>query len=76
MRLHLWVYEVAGNPLLTQTMSLYWNHLRRATALCGRSIPADVWEEHGAIVDAIVRHDAAAAEKHALHHARGAATRI
>src|SRR5215475_4284430 len=30
MALHMWIYTVAGNPLIVQTMNLYWNHLRRA----------------------------------------------
>jgi DNA-binding GntR family transcriptional regulator len=76
MRLHLWVYEVAANPLLVQTMNLYWNHLRRANSLRPRQLPQAVWEEHDALVDAIARHDPAAAEKHALEHAHGAASRL
>ena len=30
MRFHLWICQVAGNPLLSDTMRLYWSHLRRA----------------------------------------------
>ncbi|HEX4383400.1 MAG TPA: GntR family transcriptional regulator [Myxococcales bacterium] len=76
MRLHLWVYEVAGNPILTQTMGIYWNHLRRGIGLLQHTIPKDVWDEHESIVDAIARNDPAAAEKHALLHTHGAAARL
>lgn len=76
MRLHLWIYEVAGNPILTQTMGIYWNHLRRAGGLRQPAISKDdLWEEHGAIVDAIVRNDPAAAAQHAHQHAHGAGLR-
>ena len=78
MDLHMWIYKVAGNPLLVQTMNLYWNHLRRAMAeiLRDRSRREGVWDEHEDIVEAIADRDPEAAAKYAAAHARGASNRI
>ncbi|HKA89838.1 MAG TPA: GntR family transcriptional regulator [Haliangiales bacterium] len=77
-RFHMWTYRVAGNPLLVDTMGLYWNHLRRAMAeLLRRPSGRDlVWDEHQAILDAIVAGDADEARARALAHARDASARL
>jgi DNA-binding GntR family transcriptional regulator len=78
MRLHLWINEVAGNPLLTQTMELTWSHLHRAMGYILRQ-PASravVWDEHELMVDAITHGEAKLAEKLALQHTHGAAERV
>lgn len=78
MQFHMWIYKLAGNPLLVDTMRLYWNHLRRAMAEVLR--PAEgrkrVWDEHEAIAKALHERDAAAAERHARRHVRDAAQRV
>lgn len=78
MQLHMWIYDLAGNPLLVDTMRLYWNHLRRAMAEVLRPPESRkrVWDEHEAIVKALLDRDAAAAERHALRHVRDAAQRV
>ena len=78
MRFHMWVYQIAGNPLLVQTMELYWNHLRRSMGHILRQPQsrAVVWDEHEAILRAIMRHDQEAAAARALQHAHGAAERV
>jgi DNA-binding GntR family transcriptional regulator len=75
---HAWVYQLAGNPLLVETMGLYWNHLRRAMGEVLRrpAIRSQIWDEHQAIFEAIVDKNAAAAAKLALAHVRDAAARI
>jgi DNA-binding GntR family transcriptional regulator len=78
MRFHTWIYRVAGNPLLAETMGMYWNHLRRAMSEILRR-PArrqEIWDEHEAILKAIIEQDAKLAEKRALAHARDASLRI
>ncbi|HEX4383886.1 MAG TPA: GntR family transcriptional regulator [Myxococcales bacterium] len=78
MKFHMWIYQAAGNPLLVQTMDLYWNHLRRSMAHILR-LPqsrAVVWDEHEAMLRAIIRHDPEAAAARALQHTNGAAARI
>jgi DNA-binding GntR family transcriptional regulator len=78
LRFHMWIYQVAGNPLLVETMRLYWNHLRRAMGEILRypSSRATIWEEHQRILRAIVEGDPDAASAGALAHAHDAAERI
>ena len=78
MRFHMWIYRVAGNPLLADTMRLYWNHLRRAMAelLQQPASRKNIWAEHEAILEAIARHDAKTAGQRALAHVRDASERI
>jgi len=74
MEFHLWVCRVSGNPLLLQTMRLYWNHLRRAMGevLQAPGRRQEIWDEHDALLRGISRHNPAAAAQHATLHARAA----
>lgn len=75
MRFHLWLYRAAGNPLIVETMRLYWNHLRRAMGVVLKE-PASrrrIWLEHEAILGAVAAHDAATAADGALRHVHDAA---
>jgi DNA-binding GntR family transcriptional regulator len=78
MRFHLWICRVAGNPLLTDTMRLYWNHLRRAMGevLQQRSRRDQIWEEHEALLQGIINRNPVAAAHHATVHARAASKSI
>lgn len=78
LRFHMWIYRTAGNPLLVDTMGLYWNHLRRAMGEVLREPKGrpQVWDEHEKILRAIAARDGEAAEKHAGRHAREAARRV
>jgi DNA-binding GntR family transcriptional regulator len=71
---HMWMYEVAGNPLLVDTMRLYWNHLRRPMGEPLGHGPA--WDDQRRILTAIIAGDADAAAACALAHARDEAARI
>lgn len=75
---HAWIYQVAGNPLLVETMGLYWNHLRRAMGEVLRrpSSRSQIWDEHQGVLKAIVEHDAGKAARLSLAHVRDAAQRI
>lgn len=75
MRFHMWIYAASGNPLLLETMSHYWNHLRRVMGEVLRHRPRrrQVWMEHEAILRAIIEQDGKTAEALALTHARDAA---
>lgn len=63
MDFHFFVYELADNPLILETMRLNWRHLRRAMGEVLRSgdLSARVWPEHEAILDAMIEGDAARA---------------
>ena len=78
MAFHIWIYETAGNPLLTDTMRLYWHNLRRAmTVVLGPRVDRKlVWDEHEAIFDAIVTGDGTLAALLAQNHIRGASERV
>jgi DNA-binding GntR family transcriptional regulator len=68
--IHMWLYRVAGNPLMVETMRLYWNHLRRAMVevLKEPGTRRHVWDEHATIVEAVAAHDPALAAERALKH--------
>src|SRR2546425_13156960 len=71
MRFHLWICRVAGNPLLSDTMRLYWNHLRRAMSEVLQQ-PArrdPIWQEHEALLQGIIKRDPSEATPRAHPHA-------
>ncbi|HEY0879560.1 MAG TPA: GntR family transcriptional regulator [Zeimonas sp.] len=78
MAFHIWLYEAAGNPLLTETLRLYWNHLRRAMIAVLEPVGTRerTWDEHEAILGAVLAGDARRAQRLSLHHIRGAARRV
>jgi DNA-binding GntR family transcriptional regulator len=78
MEFHLWICRLAGNPLLVETVSHYWNHLRRAMGevLRPTQYREQTWKEHEAIFRAIAARDTKAAEECALRHVKGAAERV
>ena len=69
---HRFIYEASGNPVLLDTARLHWPHTRRVMAIYLRHpVPAEgIWNEHEAILDAIVAGDAATAERLSSEHAR------
>lgn len=70
---HRFVYDLSGNPLIADSASLHWQHIRRVMGGVLRSEgAARVWDEHAAILDAIVAGKPDAAEKHARAHAEAA----
>jgi DNA-binding GntR family transcriptional regulator len=75
---HAWIYRLSANPLLLETMELYWKHLQRAMhgVLRRRSTRSHVWDEHQAILSAVVAGDASAAAALSMAHVRDAADRV
>ena len=60
MDFHLFIYNLSGNPLILETMRLYWRHIRRAMGLvlsCP-GMPISVWQEHRRILEHMIRGDA------------------
>src|SRR5260370_38521551 len=56
MQFHMWIYRGAGNPLLAETMGLYWNHLRRVMSATLRR-PArrqEIRDGHEALLKATI----------------------
>jgi len=74
MRFHLFLHELSGNPLIAETAALHWQHIRRVMGGYLRRYRArqSIWDEHAAILDAVMRGDADAAEHLARRHAEAA----
>jgi DNA-binding GntR family transcriptional regulator len=70
MRFHWFIYELAGNGLVTDVMTTQWNHIRRIMhSILGEHRNQDqVWREHEAILEAIWAGDASRAERLAREH--------
>jgi DNA-binding GntR family transcriptional regulator len=75
---HAWIYQLAGNPLLAETMGLYWCHLRRGMGEVLRqvAIRGQIWDEHQGIFESIAERDGGEAARQSLVHVRDAAERI
>ena len=78
MDFHTLIYGLSGNPMLIETMRLNWLHLRRALGEVLRypGMTAQVWKEHGAIFEAMVRGDAPEAAARMRDHIVLAADRV
>ena len=78
VRFHLWICRVAGNPLLADTLRLYWHHLRRAMGdvLRDAGRHPGIWDEHEAVLEAIVALNPAEAGHRAMIHARAAGKEV
>ena len=74
---HRYIYELSGNRLIPEVMGHYWNHLRRAMGevLRVRGEAQIVWRQHEAMLEALLRGDAGAAERSAHEHISSARAR-
>lgn len=71
---HQEVNALSGNAVIQETALRQWAHVRRAmgAVLENRELYLVVWQEHGAILDAIAAGDPPAAERAARRHAERA----
>lgn len=78
MQFHMYVYEISGNRLFTDTMRQLWNHLRRAMreVLQHRDYRRQVWTEHEQMLRAIAARDGEAAAALARAHLANAAANV
>ena len=68
---HRLLVEESGNPLLVESTAVLWRNVQRVMSevhLAG-GVPAWVWEEHAAILDAVQAGDGTRAETVARQHA-------
>lgn len=67
---HEFVYELSGNPLLASAMEAHWAETQRVMGevLQRDEAPGDVWDQHQAMLDAIIAGDGARAESLAREH--------
>lgn len=75
---HAFVYCVSGNAVIGPTAEVHWRFARRVMGeVLRRAEPrAGIWEEHGAILDAIVAGDGRGAEASALSHIQNVAAQL
>lgn len=71
---HRAIYQLAGNPVIEETITPQWPHMRRsmATVLSELDYRGSAWAEHADITKHIFAGDADAAERAALSHAQTA----
>jgi DNA-binding GntR family transcriptional regulator len=77
MDFHFFLYGLSGNPLVAEVSAAHWSYLRRVMGevLLRGETPTDIWDQHEAILNAVVAADPAAAERLArdhISHASGA----
>jgi len=76
MAFHSFLYEISGNPLIGETTAPHWHYLRRVMGEVlrdGEEIPGSIWDEHAAILEAVVAGDGAKAETLGRQHISRAA---
>jgi DNA-binding GntR family transcriptional regulator len=78
MAFHLFFYELSGNPLIAETASLHWQHIRRVMGayLQRMETPESIWDEHAEILAAVASGDAGLAERLARRHADESASKV
>lgn len=70
MEFHFFLYELSGNPLIAEASTMHWSYLRRVMGevLLHGETPADIWDQHARILDAVSAGNAAQAERLARQH--------
>lgn len=78
MAFHMAIYEAARNPLIAESATLHWRHIRRAmgAVLQSAGVREAVWDEHEQIAQAIASGSADAAEKLMRGHGVSAADNL
>jgi DNA-binding GntR family transcriptional regulator len=74
LRFHNELYRASANRVVMEVMRAQWSHIRRAMmmTLTAKEYRARVWDEHQAILDAIMARNISRAGKMASEHARNA----
>jgi DNA-binding GntR family transcriptional regulator len=78
MDYHLWIYRLARNPFIWDTMRMHWHHIRRAMSEVLRSpaVSAPAWKEHELILQALRDGDSERAARLAESHISEAVKRF
>lgn len=78
MHFHNLICSASGNPLIAESASHHWRHIRRAmgVTLQQAGVRDTVWDEHEAILRAINRGDADRAERLARRHGEEAGNHL
>lgn len=75
MAFHGFVYGLSGNPLVAPSMETHWTQTQRVMGevLMRGDKPRDIWNQHEALLDAIMAGEPAKAERLARQHILDAA---
>lgn len=76
MDFHSFLYRLSGNPLIAETTAPHWHYLRRVMGEVLRddeNMPAILWDEHAAILDAVTARDQEGADRLGREHISRAA---
>jgi DNA-binding GntR family transcriptional regulator len=75
MKFHEFIYSLSGNPLVAPSMTPHWTATQRVMGevLLRDEKPRDIWNQHAAILDAIIAGAAGRAETLARQHISQAA---
>jgi DNA-binding GntR family transcriptional regulator len=75
MAFHAFVYELSGNPLVAPAMETHWTNTQRVMGevLMRDERPRDIWDQHEALLRAVMAGDARQAEQLARRHIEQAA---
>jgi len=78
MDFHALIYELSGNPLIAEPMRVHWSHLRRSMDQVLRfpGLSISVWQEHSAILEAMIAGDAEGAAEMMRRHLVDAYERV
>jgi DNA-binding GntR family transcriptional regulator len=70
MAFHHFVYDLSGNPLVTPAMEAHWTQTQRVMGevLMRDDKPRDIWDQHEALLEAMVAGDGKQAEQLAREH--------
>jgi DNA-binding GntR family transcriptional regulator len=70
MDFHFFLYRLSQNPLVAETSLPHWSYLRRVMGevLLHGETPAEIWDQHESILQAVIGSDAEAAERLARAH--------
>ncbi|MGF7206066.1 DNA-binding GntR family transcriptional regulator [Skermanella aerolata] len=76
MAFHCFLYEISGNLMIGETTAPYWHYLRRVMGEVLRDdekMPGSIWDEHAAILEAVIAGEADRVETLARNHISRAA---
>ena len=70
LKFHDFIYSLSENPLIAPAMDAQWTYTQRVMGevLMRDELPRDIWDQHEAMLDAVMAGDGAAAEALARQH--------
>lgn len=75
MAFHAFIYELSGNPMVAPAMDAHWTNTQRVMGevLMRDERPRDIWDQHEALLEAVISADGRKAERLARQHIEQAA---